>query len=151
MMKRVNRVELTGSLALGAFGIFYTVKAFGYRMGTLSEMGPGFFPLVVGLMITSLAGIILLAGIWKERDKAWKKPDLRAMFWTLCALVAFALLVRPFGIIPAVVVLILTCLAARSDTTWPQAAVIAAGLAILAYLLFIVGLGLNLSALRWGV
>ncbi len=60
----------------------------------------------------------------------------------LLAILAFARLVRPFGMAPAVIVLVLVASTAGGRLSFTRAAALAAGLALLAVLPFKAGLGL---------
>ncbi len=56
---RLGRDHIGGAVLL-ALGAAAVVAGVGYRMGTLRQMGPGFFPVVLGVLM-ALVGVAILA------------------------------------------------------------------------------------------
>lgn len=75
--------------------------------------------------------------------------ELRPLFWISLSMLAFALLVLPFGLVPAIIAQ--TILAGISDSklSWRQSLFLAAGLSAGATLVFKVGLGVILPTFAW--
>lgn len=48
------------SLVLLAFSLFYFLSSFKYKVGTLKIVGPGFLPLLIGLLLVVCTGIHLV-------------------------------------------------------------------------------------------
>lgn len=147
-MRRVDYQDLTGGVLItlsGAWAMYHSLTEF--TVGTAARMGPGYFPAMVG-------GLLMLCGLFiliPALLRAGPKPDVewRPLFWISLSVLAFALMVLSFGLVPAVFAL--TILAGLSDCklSWKGALVLAAGLAVGAALVFKVGLGVILPTFAW--
>lgn len=116
-----------------------------YEMGTAGAMGPAYFPSLLGglLALVGAAGVVrstLLAGAPLERF-AFRRLALVAG-----ALVVFGLLLRGAGLVPAVIVLVMGSSLAGADFRPGRALLLAFGLALFSFLVFVSGLGLPLEA-----
>ena len=147
-MRRVDYRDLIGGgliVLAGAGAMFHSMTAF--SMGTLARMGPGYFPaLVSGLFI--LCGLtILIPALFR----AGPMPviEFRPLIWISLSTLAFALMLMPFGLIPAIIVQ--TILAGISDSklTWKGSIILAVFVAVGATLIFKVGLGLTVPVYSW--
>lgn len=118
-----------------------------FEMGTISQMGPGMFPTCLGFILAGLGAIIALPALFRQGDAIvieWRK-----VLFVLAGVLAFALTVLPFGLVPAIMLLTIgSGLADRSQR--PRALVsMAIILAGLAYLIFHVGLGITVAPFKW--
>jgi hypothetical protein len=90
-----------------AFGAAVIIYAQQYDLGTATEMGPGYFPCLLGALLVLLGAIAVVQGRRRAAPVAigaW--PALPTVF-ILASVLAFALLVDAHGLIPAVVATIL--------------------------------------------
>lgn len=63
-MKKINYSEnLLSGLAFFCFGIFFCIKSFDYEIGSFSDMGPGFYPLLFSILLILLSLILILKSI----------------------------------------------------------------------------------------
>lgn len=135
-----NRDVLAGLLfiVIGAGGFFI---ARSYPFGSLQEMGPGFFPRVLGVILIGFGVITLLRGVRSgERVQgAWGWRPLGAL---ALALVAFGWLMERVGLVPAVLVLVVTSAWAGREFRWGEVLVLAVVLCLMALVIFVWGLGL---------
>lgn len=138
-----NRDALAGLLfmALGAIGF---VVALSYPFGSLQEMGPGFFPRVLGVILIGFGIVTLVKGLRSgepvEGTWAWLPLLLLAV-----SLIAFGWLMERFGLLPALVVLIVTSARAGKEFRWKETAVLTVVLCLMAVAIFVWGLGLPYS------
>jgi len=147
-MRRVDYRDLLGGgliVLAGASAMYHSLTAF--SLGTLSRMGPGYFPAIVsGLLI--LCGIVIII---PALMRAGPMPviEFRPLIWISLSTLAFALMLVPFGLIPAI--LAQTVLAGISDSklSWKGSLILAASVAVGATLIFKVGLGLYVPAFAW--
>jgi hypothetical protein len=112
-----------------------------YNFGTALRMGPGWFPSVLGGLLTLFGLYIVGAGL-RRNEKIEGSWSLRALIVLPLALVLFGALMERAGFIPALMVLIVGSAAAGSEFKLVEALVLAAGLTAFAVVLFIWGLGL---------
>lgn len=143
-----SAADIVGGVALMAIGAAATAHALAtLPVGTVARMGPGLFPAALGVLLAAFGVGTLLSGL----RQAGAKPELhpRSLVTVLLAILAFALLVRPFGMAPAVIVLTLIATTADGRLSAAKAASLAAGLAVVAVLVFKVGLGLPVAIVAW--
>lgn len=134
-----------GLFALGAFAAIHTASYL--RIGTLTRMGPGMFPFALGVILLVLGLAILIPALL--RRGAMPQVDVRPMITVLLSMLVFAVLVRPFGMVPAIVAL--TVISSRADNKLSPAgiAAVAGSLSVASVLIFRVGLGVPLPIFAW--
>lgn len=143
----LERTELASGLLLLALGIFVYLEAGSYRMGSLTNIGPGMFPRALGV-------ILVVCGLGTLIASFTRAAPLPAFKWRAAAaltvaLLFFALTVNRFGIVVAVIGMTLIARLAEPDYRLPGTLALAVVLAVLSWLVFIVGLGFPLRAFRW--
>ena len=65
-------------------------------------MGPGYFPLVLSVLLLGLGGLILASAIHDRGGEGMGKLAWRGMFFILPAPVFFGLTVRGLGFVPSI-------------------------------------------------
>ena len=128
-------------------GIFFMVTASSYPMGSMAQPGAGVFPLFVGaLLLLSSIGIGL---------EVRSKPALNKLEWPkerggwrlltlLGGIVAFIILLRYIGYLPASAVLTLLALHAMEMRSWLLKIGITLAFSLASYFLFAILLGVPL-------
>lgn len=148
MKLRVDWRDLAGGLACIAIGLFVVRHASRhYTVGELARMGPGFFPFVLGWMLAGLGALIAVLSL-RRTVQALEPPPWRprALAAVLAAVVVFALLVERAGLVPATLALTLVASAAERPYRWRRSIGLGLALALLAWLIFTVGLKMTLPA-----
>lgn len=147
--QKFDRQDMIGGAATFMIGLGATVISLGYRMGSLSSIGPGFFPALLGALLM-LIGLGILAGAFRrgEDENTGSAVNPRAVLGVGGALVAFALLMRWFGVVPAIIGCVLISRLSEADYGLGQTILLALGLAVASWLIFVVGLNLPLPVLR---
>ncbi len=147
-MKHFDLRDFLGGALLIALGVFVAVYAgTHYRIGEPARMGPGFFPVALGCILAGLGLIVLLlsfrvsAHAWEVAAIAW-----RSLAAILIAVAVFALIVGRFGLMPATVALTFVAALAEPRFRWRRTLLLAVSLAVLSWLIFTVGLQMNLPA-----
>ena len=103
----------------------------GYKFGTLARMGPGFMPVMLGVVLAFLG--LLIAGTAlgsSEPDNGKFLPDNPQWFGWLCILAGPALFIvlgQYGGMIPAVFACVFVCALGDNTGTYKSSAVLAAG------------------------
>ncbi|MDF3831541.1 tripartite tricarboxylate transporter TctB family protein [Cupriavidus basilensis] len=129
-----------------------------YHTGTLSHMGPGFFPVAVGVLL-ALVGIMIAVSARNEQPAKAQPaghghghgmPDLRGCVCIVLGVLAFLLLGKYGGLIPATFAIVfISALGDRSNTV-KQAAVLALAMCVVAAVVFWWALQLQLPLFAWG-
>lgn len=141
---RANAKDLVGGGLVVAVGAFAFVTALGYSLGTARQMGPGYFPLVISGVLVVLG--IAIAALSFSRPAEIELPKWRATIAVLASVIAFATTIDTFGLVPAVFVTIFV--SALGDAKWSplSTSLLAAGMALACWLVFIRFLGLSMPA-----
>lgn len=139
----MNRASVTSGSIFIAVGGLYGVTAYtSLPMGSMVEMGPGYFPVVLSSLLVMLGAVIALRGAYEGPEVALESVPWRAMLMLSLAILAFAFFVKSLGLLPTVIVsAFLACLADPHVSTW-KAAVLSLALAVLCTLIFGIGIGL---------
>ncbi|MBN9008167.1 MAG: tripartite tricarboxylate transporter TctB family protein [Rhizobiales bacterium] len=98
-MPRLEKYDYLAGAAIMLFGAVAVVCGIDYHVGTLSRMGPGFFPVALGVVLI-LAGIVI-AYSKKEEDGEDVPLDWRGMSCIVLGVVLFIVLGAYAGLIPA--------------------------------------------------
>lgn len=125
----------SGALFL-AVGTFFVVQSRSYRIGTAMQMGPAYFPTVLGALL-ALIGLALVARALIKPGFAVGPLAFGKVGLITLATVLFALLLRRTGLIAALVLLVLISAYASRRFRWPVALLLAAALTAGSSLLFV--------------
>lgn len=118
--------DLIAGLILLAIGLAVFAGSFSYEIGSLARMGPGFFPMLLGILLCLLALSLVVQSLTNSREansmattavNAIKVCELwRPLTLILLSIVGFALLVRSAGLpVAGLVCAILAGYADRSN------------------------------------
>lgn len=140
-----NIIAGTSVLGLGLFAALYGLGTM--RLGTIAQMGPGLFPVTLGFVLSGFGLAIAIPAFF--RSGTLPEVDLRSFLAVSASILAFALLVRNFGLVPAILVLCVVASFADGKLAAWKAALLGLGLALLTVLIFRFGLGLQIRLLAW--
>lgn len=147
-MRHIDVRDLIAGVLLAALGLFTALYAAGhYKIGDVARMGPGFFPMLLGWVLVGL-GLLITLLAFRKTVHLLKPPPLalRAMLAVSAAVLVFSLLVERLGLVPATIVLTLIAVAAERPYRLRRTLVLAACLALIAWLIFSVALNMTLPA-----
>jgi Tripartite tricarboxylate transporter TctB family len=126
-------------------GLAFAGFAQQYDIGSAQRMGPAFFPTVLGMLLVVLGVIVGLQGLGRETsDGKIEKFHFDALGWVLGAVVLFGVLLRPAGLIIALIALIVVSAFGSHDFKWKEGIILSAGLVVLVLVVFIWGLKLTI-------
>ncbi len=136
-----NTKDFYSGLIFLSFGFLAILIARYYPMGSAARMGPGYFPSLVGGVLSALGFIIMGRALWirGEQMKSWA---LRPLLFVLVAVLAFAFLIRPFGLVLAILALVTVSCLGSWEFRLREAVALFLLLAAMAIGVFIYGLGL---------
>jgi hypothetical protein len=135
----VKRDYYAGGLML-LLGVGAASMGMGYKFGTLARMGPGFMPVVLGVVLALLG--LLIAGVAlgsSEPDDQKFLPANPQWFGWLCIIggpVLFIILGEFGGMIPAVFACVFVCALGDKTGTYKSSAILAAGVTVFGVVLF---------------
>jgi uncharacterized membrane protein len=156
-MTPLAKRDVGSGVALAAFGTFFAVyAATQLRLGSFQAIGSGMFPFLTGIILVVM-GLAILAKALSSRHEqaaetageAVEKPEWLSLAVVIAAIAAFALIIKPFGMVPALFALTLISSVASEKLTLRVALALATGLSITAWVVFILALGLPLRTIDW--
>jgi uncharacterized membrane protein len=133
--------DFWGGLMLIAVGVAAIFIARNYPFGTALRMGPGYFPTVLGGVLT-LFGLYIVVRALRQSEAIEGGWSLRAMIVLPLSLVLFGILMDRAGFIPALAVLIFGSAAATTEFKLVEVAALTVCLIGFCVAVFIWGLGL---------
>ena len=126
-----------------AIGLAFAGLAQQYDLGTAQRMGPGYFPTVLGGLLATLGLVIAIKGLAREEaDSDIERFHFGPLAVVLGAVALFALLLRPAGLVAALLVLIGVSAYASHEFRLREVVPLAAFLVVLVLAVFIWGLGM---------
>lgn len=147
MLNRDYR-DILGGLLLVIGGLVFALYSLAtYDLGTIRRMGPGMYPVGLGLLMIGLGFIISVPAFFRSG------PPIRIRIYSpifvLSGLAAFALVIPRFGLIPAIVAQVVVSSLAERRFQPKGLAVLTLFLCALAYVVFVYLLGLPFHLFRW--
>ena len=139
--------DFWAGLLYGGIGAAAVIIARDYNWGRGGRMGPGYFPTILGALLL-LIGIASLVRSFVARGEPIGPIAWKGAAFVTGSTVLFGLLLRPAGLVPALMVLILGSAAASSRFRFEWRA-LALMLALIAFcaLVFVKGLGVPVPLL----
>lgn len=146
-MKDKDLRDIIGGLALSAIGLYAAFQAWGYEFGSMTRMGPGYFPVGLGLLLAVLGLTVAVPAFFREGDPI--KVEWRTMALVLGSLLVFAAALKTLGLLAATVLAVVVSSLADRQTRWRGRLFIAGGVALVTFLVFAVGLSMVLPIWPW--
>lgn len=135
-----KKADVEAGLFFSIFGAITAVLSLQYRMGTIAMIGPGMFPLALGIILTILGLVILVKGLLGGGEDSRSLPLKPTILVAISPLV-FAVLLLSVGLVAAIPGLVVVSLWASAHFTWTRAAMLSAGLLAFCYVVFVEFLG----------
>ena len=154
-MNKWTKDHAGGALLL-ALGVAVAVAGAGYGLGSLRQMGSGFFPAVLGVLLALIGAALLLSGHRAPAEPPAETAHLdgprvqwRAWACIVAGVLAFVVLGDHGGLVPASFASVFIAAMGDRGNTWRGAAALAAGLTVLGVVVFHFGLHLLLPLFAW--
>ena len=147
-MKIRNQRDFGAGVMYMVIGLFFSVVATNYSMGTAAKMGPGYFPFYLGILMFLLGLLVAVKAFGaKAAIESIPKFNWRIMAQITGAVVLYGLLLPRMGFLVAIVVLVFVAASASREFTWKGTAINAAFLVTFTYSVFVLGLKLQFPLL----
>jgi len=143
MIRIRNRRDFLGGLMLLALGVAAIAMSSGYAIGTAARMGPGYSPRALGMLLIAIGGVIAAQAL-RVAGPRFPRWPWRPTIVVLGSVVLFGAIVERSGLALSTVVLVFLASAASAEFRPREALVSAVVLAVLAVLVFAVGLQVQL-------
>ena len=154
LQRRCNK-DQAGAVLITALGVAVTFVGKGYGLGTLTQMGPGYMPTAIGVLLIVVGILIgMTANPAKESVPAAKVeagyPSPRACVCILGGVAAFIVIGTHGGLVPAAFACVFISALADRTNSVRDAALLAAALVAASYVIFSWALKLPLAPFSWG-
>lgn len=144
----VSKSLTTGLVFVLIGGVFAVWSIASLPMGTPSEMGPGFFPTLVGATLVLFGVAVPLAD--REPGRLFAdQVNWRGLGCILAGTVVFGLAVRPVGFVPATALLVFIVSRASRRMSWRMSALLSIGITAFCTAIFIYAVGLSFPLLAY--
>lgn len=143
-----SQKDFFSGLLFMAIGVAFAWGATSYSVGSAARMGPGYFPLMVGVLLAILGVVITFKSLVVETEDgekigawAWKP-----LFFIIAANLVFGLMlgglpslkIPAMGLIAGIYALTFIAALAGEEFKLKEVAILASVLAVMSYLAFIV-------------
>jgi hypothetical protein len=150
-LKIKSERDFWSGLMFTAVGIGFAVGATNYSMGSSARPGPGYFPLLLSVILAILGAIVLFKSLTIETEGgdpigaiAWR-PLLVIVF----GIVVFGIALPRLGMIVTIPILIGISSLAGDEFKWKGVAINAVVLTAFSWLIFVAGLKLTIPLWPW--
>lgn len=144
-----NAGVVANTIAAGlplALGIAGAVAAFGLKVGTPADPGPGLWPLVASLLLVSASALLLFTKTPQDETEALGRASLLVLVGAI-SLVIFVAAIPLIGFEFPCLSLMLLWTKALHGETWKASILTSLGVVIVAYALFVLVLRIPLPHL----
>jgi Tripartite tricarboxylate transporter TctB family len=135
-------------------GAGVTLNAASYDVGSMTHMGPGMFPLMLGIVLTFIGILIfgnaLATPLGEDEHVLPRQREWRGWFCILAGPVLFIIFGEFFGMAPATFMCVFVSALGDRTSTLKSSAILAAGVTFFGVLLFSYVLQLPFPIFRWG-
>jgi hypothetical protein len=151
LINKSNRDYYGGALMF-LIGLGAILQGRTYSMGTLSRMGPGFFPVSLGVILALAGAAIALSARFAEREAEEKAlpPEWRGWFCISLSIVAFVVLGKYGGLVAATFAIVFISALGDRQNTVKSALVLAVAIVAICLIVFWWALQMQFPLFGWG-
>jgi len=151
---KIKKDYYAGGLMI-LLGLVAAIEGQNYTIGTLRQMGPGFFPVALGVLLIFLGLLIAGTSLGENVDGddtiLPEKLEWRGWFCILAGPALFIIFGKIGGLMPATFACVFISALGDRSTTLKSAAVLAAGVTVFGVVLFAYLLKMPMPVLKWGL
>ncbi len=145
-MKIKSERDFWSGLMFLVVGIVFAVGATNYSMGSSARPGPGYFPLLLSIILAILGAVVLFKSLTIETEGG---DPIGAIAWrplliTVGAIVLFGALLPRLGMVITIPILIIAVSFAGDEFKWRGVLIAAAVLTFFSWVIFVWGLKLTI-------
>lgn len=152
-MRIKSEKDFLSGLVFVAVGLAFAIGAQSYKVGDAARMGPGYFPLLLGVLLAILGVVIVFLALTVETESGDKFGAMawKPLFFIILANLVFGALLGglpsiglpSFGLIVAIYALVLIAAMAGDEFKLKEQLILATILAISSYFAFVYMLNLQ--------
>jgi len=143
-MRIRSQRDFVAGLIFIAIAVFFIVTATNYQLGSINRMGPGYFPIMVGIALAVLGAAILLRSLVLSGPPI-ERIGLRPLLFATLSVALFGVALVNFGLVAAIVALVIVGAVADKGSRPLEVILLAIFLAAFSVAVFVYLLGLPLQ------
>ncbi len=143
-MRIRNQRDFFSGLLFMAIGLCFASMSWSYKLGTAREIGPGYFPFVLGSLLAVLGLVVSVRSISTRTavvsmgEWQWRPISLISL-----SILIFALALPRLGLMASIALMtVISAVASEEKRTFKEMLILAVALMAFAYLVFVKGLRL---------
>lgn len=150
-MKIKSQRDFWSGLMFVCVGLGFAIGATNYAMGSSARPGPGYFPLILSVIMAILGGVVLFKALTIETEDGDPVGGLawRPLIVIVLAIVVFGLALPRLGLLATVPLLIFIVSQAGDEFRWREVLINAVVLTAASWAIFVLGLKLTLPLYPW--
>ncbi|MDM0045914.1 tripartite tricarboxylate transporter TctB family protein [Variovorax dokdonensis] len=154
-----TRKDYYGGGLMIIVGLAAAYAGLSYHVGTPAHMGPGFFPVAIGVLM-AITGAIIALGARNQPDTGKEPaghghgdgmPDVRGGICIILGVLAFLLFGVYGGLVPATFAIVFISALGDRTNTVVQSVLLALAMCMVAIVVFWWGLQLQMPLFQWGM
>ena len=144
-----NRRDYQAGGLMVLIGLVAASTAYRYGVGSLTEMQSGFFPLALGAILV-LLGLVIAGTASRSVAGGRSAPEWRGWLAIIAGIIAFVVLGRWGGFLPATFAITFISALGDRDNGWRGALGLAAVISLIGVVVFHWALEVQLPLFSWG-
>lgn len=149
---RLNKRAVCSAAVVFLIGVGTTIHSLQYNIGTPSRLGPGAFPLMIGVGLVLISFFLLFESrdeLSDENDESWSFSQFRGWGLVMVGAILFIVLGKHGGLIPASFASVFVAALGDRDTSFVSAFLLALGITVFSVVVFHYGLSMPIPLLTW--
>lgn len=146
MRQTRNQRDMVAGLFFSACGLLAIIYASDLPFGTTARMGAGYFPTVLGYLLTALGLVISLKGAFqkpKKSDEIIYRFDLRIVSIVVLAVAAFGTFLPYLGLYLSMTAMVALAALANVRPNWKETLALVVFINLFVWIVFIVLIDLH--------
>jgi len=135
MLKIKTGKDFWSGIMFLSFALVELYIARGYSMGSSGEMGPGYFPVVLGVMLGGLGALLVTRAVIAG-DEPVAGASIRPLLFLAAAVIVFGVSIEPLGLVLSLVLTVVIAALAGRQSGPLEIALLAGALAALSVGIF---------------
>jgi hypothetical protein len=119
-----------------------------YPMGTTRSMGPGYFPIVLSIIMAAFGMIVIIRGLIKN-DRIVGGWGVRPLALVTLGIVVFGFLVERLGMAPSLLAMFFISALGGHEFKFKEVLLLSTLMIFASWLIFIYGMGVQLKLFSW--
>jgi putative tricarboxylic transport membrane protein len=146
-----NRDYIGGAL-MTLLGLGTVLQGMSYSIGTVRRMGPGFFPVALGVILALVGIAIIVSARFAvyEGEETPLPPEWRGWFCIGLSIVAFVVLGKYGGLLPATFAIVFISALGDRENSLKSAVILSLAIIVVCLVVFSWALQMQFPLIGWG-